>query len=106
MRGKLRERGRRNEGERERGIDVEGEKWLEEGIVGYRDRVREGNERERELRICQPVHIHGKFVTDVFDKRDNFNFHIVNFPFLNSNIPLKPAYGIYMYIYLSISPSR
>ena len=43
------------------------------------------------------IHISsGKFVTDVFDKRDNFNFHIVNFPFLDSNIPLKPAYGIYI----------
>ena len=27
--------------------------------------------------------------------RDNFNFHIVNFPHLDSNIPTKPAYGTY-----------
>ena len=25
------------------------------------------------------------------------NFHIVNFPFLNSDIPASPAYGVYMY---------
>ena len=27
------------------------------------------------------------------DKRDDFNFHITNFPFLSSNIPSSPAYG-------------
>ena len=30
---------------------------------------------------------HGKFVTEVYDKRDNFNFNIVNYPFMCSNIP-------------------
>ena len=39
---------------------------------------------------------HNYFTTNVFDKRDNFNFKIVNFPFLNSNIPNNPAYGVYM----------
>ena len=29
----------------------------------------------------------------VYDKRDDFNFDTVNFPFLCSNIPLSPAYG-------------
>ena len=37
-----------------------------------------------------------KFSSDVFDKRDAFNFHIVNFPYLDSNIPSKPAYGVYI----------
>ena len=32
----------------------------------------------------------------MYDKRDNFNLKIVNFPFLNSNIPTRPAYGVYM----------
>ena len=31
----------------------------------------------------------------VYDKRDTFNFHIVNFPYLCSNIPSQPAYGVY-----------
>ena len=30
----------------------------------------------------------------VFDKRDGFSFHIVNFPHMDSNIPSKPAYVI------------
>ena len=29
-------------------------------------------------------------------KRDNFNFNIVNFPYLSSNIPSGPAYGVYI----------
>ena len=27
---------------------------------------------------------------------DDFNFTIVNFPFLSSNIPQSPAYGVYV----------
>ena len=38
----------------------------------------------------------GKYVTAVYDKRDSFNFSIVNFPYLSSNIPSKPAYGVYI----------
>ena len=30
-----------------------------------------------------------------YDKRDAFGFHIVNFPFMSSNIPSVPAYGVY-----------
>jgi hypothetical protein len=32
------------------------------------------------------------------DKRDDFNFPIVNFPFICSNIPAAPAYGLYTLI--------
>ena len=31
-----------------------------------------------------------------YDKRDDFNFSIVNFPFQCSNIPAAPAYGVYV----------
>ena len=34
--------------------------------------------------------------TKLYDKRDNFNFPIVNFPFICSNIPAAPAYGVYI----------
>ena len=33
--------------------------------------------------------------TKLFDKRDAFGFHIVNFPFMSSNIPSAPAYSVY-----------
>ena len=32
--------------------------------------------------------------TSLYDKRDDYNFHITNFPFLGSNIPSSPAYGV------------
>jgi len=38
----------------------------------------------------------GRFVTEVFDKRDSFNFDIVNYPYMCSNIPAKPTYGVYV----------
>ena len=31
-----------------------------------------------------------------YDKCDDFDFHIVNFPFLLSNIPSSPSYGVYI----------
>ena len=30
----------------------------------------------------------GELHTSIYDKRDDFNFHITNFPFLSSNIPM------------------
>ena len=33
----------------------------------------------------------GKLSAKLFDKRDDFDFHIVNFPFLSSNIPSGPS---------------
>ena len=33
--------------------------------------------------------------TKLYDKRDYFNFPIVNFPFICSNIPAAPIYGVY-----------
>ena len=38
----------------------------------------------------------GKLTTWLYDKRDDFNFPIVNFPFLSSNIPSAPAYSVYV----------
>ena len=35
-----------------------------------------------------------KLVTRLYDKSDNFNFPIVNVPFLSSNILSAPAYGV------------
>ena len=38
----------------------------------------------------------GQFHTSIYDKRDDFNFRITNFPFLSSNIPSSPAYGVFI----------
>ena len=37
----------------------------------------------------------GKLNTRLYHKRDDFNFPIVNFTFLSSNIPSAPAYGVH-----------
>ncbi len=42
------------------------------------------------------VDIDGFLTLKLFDKRDYFNFPIVKFPHLDSNIPVKPAYGVYV----------
>ena len=45
-----------------------------------------------EISIDQSGHLY----TKLYDKRDDFNFPIVNFPFMDSNIPSSPAYGVYI----------
>ena len=36
-----------------------------------------------------------RLYTKLYDKRDDFDLHIVNFPFLSSNIPSSPSYSVY-----------
>ena len=33
--------------------------------------------------------------TKIYDKRDDFDFEIVNFPFLDSDVPRSTSYGVY-----------
>ena len=35
-------------------------------------------------------------MTKLYDKRDDFSFKIVNFPFICGNIPSTPAYGVFI----------
>ena len=43
--------------------------------------------------------IHNDLVsTRIYDKRDDFNFDIVNFPFLDGDVPQRPSYCVYSYI--------
>ena len=32
----------------------------------------------------------------IYDKHDDFNFEIVNFPFLDGDVPRFPSYGVYI----------
>ena len=45
--------------------------------------------------ICFSLYKSNNITTTLFDKRDAFGFHIVNFPFMSSNVPSTPAYGVY-----------
>ena len=38
----------------------------------------------------------GQLCTALYGKRKDFNFHITNFPFLSSDIPTSPAYGVFI----------
>ena len=32
----------------------------------------------------------------IYDKHDDFDFNIVNFPFLDGDVPRRPSYGVYI----------
>ena len=34
--------------------------------------------------------------SNIYDKRDDFNFEIVNFPFLDGYVPRSPSYVVYI----------
>jgi hypothetical protein len=36
----------------------------------------------------------GQLSTNIYDKRDDFNFKIIKFPNMYSNISASPAYGV------------
>ena len=38
----------------------------------------------------------GKISTKIYDKQDDFNFKIIIFPNMCSNIPASPAFGVYI----------
>ena len=38
----------------------------------------------------------GQLRTSLYNKRADFNSHVTNFPFLSSNIPSSPAYGVFI----------
>ena len=43
------------------------------------------------LSICN-----GFVSSKIYDKRDDFDFDIVNFPFLDGDVPRRPFYGVYI----------
>ena len=40
--------------------------------------------------------INGIVSSKIYDKQDDFNFVIVNFPFLDGDVPRSPSYGVYI----------
>ena len=54
----------------------------------------ESNTSASYLDLLLSIESDGQLRTSLYDKRDDFNFHITNFPFLSSNIPASTAYGI------------
>ena len=54
----------------------------------------ESNTSTSYLDLLLPIGMDGQLHTSLYDTRDDFNFHITNFPFQSSNIPSSPAYGL------------
>ena len=44
----------------------------------------------------------GTVSTKIYNKRDEFDFDIVNFPFLDSDVPRRTSYGVYIQAYLNL----
>ena len=38
----------------------------------------------------------GTVSTKIYDKRDDFDYDIVNFPFLDGDVPRRTSYGVYI----------
>ena len=56
----------------------------------------ESNTSASYLDLLLSIESDGQLRTSLYDKRDDFKFHITNFPFLSSNIPSSPAYGVFI----------
>ena len=39
---------------------------------------------------------YGFVSSKIYDKRDDFDFDIINFPFLDGDVPRRPSYGVYI----------
>jgi hypothetical protein len=48
------------------------------------------------LDVLLNINADRKLTTQLYDKRDDFSFTIVKFPYICSNIPVSPAYGVYI----------
>ena len=45
--------------------------------------------------VCISGHMHiFKRTVTIYDKRDDFNFEVVNFPFLDGDVSRYPSYGV------------
>ena len=59
------------------------------------------NERKnlKKIRLNLDLHLsisNDIFSTKIYDKRDDFDFEIVNFPFLDGDVPRSTSYGVYI----------
>ena len=54
--------------------------------------------RYRNPFLDRQLSVANEFVSSkIYDKRDDFDFDIVNFPFLDGDIPRRASYGVYIF---------
>ena len=62
------------------------------------DTIKACNSNSRHLDDFLNLSIANGFVSSkIYDKRDDFDFAIVNFPFLDGDVPRCLSYGVYIY---------
>ena len=61
-----------------------------------KDTTTESNNSASYLDLLLSIESDGQLPSSLYDKRDDFNFHITIFPFLSSNILSSPAYGVFI----------
>ena len=62
--------------------------------IYYRD-----NSKKSKIDLHLDLHLsisNGFVSSKIYDKRDDFDFDIVNFPFLDGDVPRRPSYGVYI----------
>ena len=64
--------------------------WNTITIMGIQDKNTKNNIGSKKIKDKS-----NNIMTKLYDKRDAFGFHIVNLPFMSSNIPSAPACGVY-----------
>ena len=58
--------------------------------------TKESNTCASDLDLFRSIGRGGQLRIFLYDKLDDFNFHVTNFPFLFSNISSSPAYGVFI----------
>ena len=54
-----------------------------------------------DLNLCTS---NGTVSTKIYEKLDDFDFDIVNFPLLDGDVPRRTSYGVYIYLNMFDSP--
>ena len=44
--------------------------------------------------------------TNIYDKRDDFDFDVANFPFLDGDVPHSTSYSVYIYINITRNSNK
>ena len=60
------------------------------------EKANTSDDRANYLDLTSIIESNNRLYTKLYDKRDDVDFHIVDFPFLLSNIPFSPPYGVYI----------
>ena len=68
------------------------------GVPQYNNAAYSKHQEEEETPLNKK-HI----LTKIYDKRDDFDFDFVNFPFLDGDVPRRPSYGVYISQFIRVA---